>query len=155
MRRALKPGLFLTAASALACGVGGGVGGDDGEKTHNPPPPPQRVEWTAPTAPFTAGQLLNPKDKEGRTIKRNGPDCWVELPFATPPTSVMPPPTMAVECPAPMADDPAWAACNGGSIYVKAVEPLSCTCMVFGNPPPPPLEVACPPPMASATPSAP
>lgn len=137
MRKVLKPGLLLT---ATACA---GVGTPE-EITHNPPRIPDAT-WEYPKAPFSKGQSLMLRDGESREIKGAGDSCFVELPFPTPPTSVVPPPTQSVSCPEPMKTDPAWAACSGGTIYLaRDGESGPCTCWFFGNPPPEPTSVACP-----------
>lgn len=136
MRRVLRPGILLT-ASVMSIATSPK---EEPEMTHNPPPPPQSVKWTMPQGPFTPGARLNITDEKNRNIYTNGMRCWVEVPFETPPASVMPLPTMDVECPAPLTTDPAWAQCTGQLTLRDA----GCECFVMGNPPPPPTMVDCP-----------
>lgn len=145
MARPFKRGILVTVTAAasgslLACSGFGHKG--DGEEIHGNPPyiPPA----TFPAAPFTVGQVLEAHDDQGRVIGHSGGNCWVELPFPEPPTSVVPPPTQAVNCPAEIALDPAFAQCEGGSIHLKSLGPATCECYWFGNPPPSPKDVACP-----------
>ena len=143
MRRTLRPGLVVTvSASVVACA---GLGGPEPEPpTRNPPPLPRAVEATFPSGPVTQGQMLNPRDADNRVIHRgHGDTCYIELPFATPPTSVVPPPTETVACPEPMLAE-AWTGCVGGTLRVATVEPAACVCDFFGNPPPPPQANVCP-----------
>lgn len=150
-KRKLKPGLVVTASALVACSgvvdtdpLGGiGLGGDDGP-TRNPPPLPPSVPTTMPSGPVTDGQVLNPRDPDGRPVFVSGDRCWVEVPFDEPPTAVVPPPTKAIACPPVLVADPAWAACAAGTVSVKTLDPLTCECFWFGNPPPAPKTVACP-----------
>lgn len=138
MRKVLKPGLLLT---ATACA---GVGTPPEEPTHNPPPI-RETSWSYPKAPFEKGRDLMLRDDQSRQIFGGNGNCWIELPFETPPTSVVPPPTQQVTCPDPMTKDAAWSACSGGTIYLaRDGEEGPCTCYFFGNPPPAPTAVACP-----------
>lgn len=141
MRKVLKPGLLLTATACA--GVGSPSDGPEGP-TRNPPPL-RETSWSYPKPPFTPGQGLMLRDDQGREIFGGSGNCWIQLPFETPPTSVVPPPTEAVSCPEPMRTDPAWAGCAGGTIYLaRDGESGPCTCYFFGNPPPAPTAVACP-----------
>ena len=100
MARPFRRGILVTVAAAasgslLACS---GLGHKkDGEEIHGNPPyiPPSTA--TFPSPPFSVGQTLDPHDEKGRVIGHSagasGENCWVELPFAEPPTSVRPPPT--------------------------------------------------------------
>jgi len=150
MARTFKPALFVTvsASSLLACsGISEKLGGasTDGMNISHNPPCCEDGKATFPTGPFTAGQQLEARDSQHREIHHGNGTCWVDLPYAEPPTSWRPPPTQAVDCPPAMANDPAWAECSGGSISIKALSPaLSCVCYFDGNPPPSPKEVACP-----------
>lgn len=149
MAKTFKPALFVTvsASSLLACsGISeklGGAGKDAG-MTHNPPCC-EDGKATFPEAPFSPGQQLEARDSQHREIHHGNGTCWVDLPYAEPPTSWRPPPTQPIDCPPAMVNDPAWAECDGGSISLKALSPaLSCTCYFDGNPPPSPKEVSCP-----------
>lgn len=144
MRRTLSPGLFVTvsvAAIGTAC-ANPFAEEEEPVLTHNPPAP---RTVTFPTGPVTVRQVLNPQDADGRQIFR-GPlqECYVELPFPEPPTSVRPAPREVVTCPEPMLEDPGWSGCIGGTLQVATVEPLACVCNFFGNPPPPPQGTVCP-----------
>ena len=111
--------------------------------THNPPAPTSIAIF--PKAPFHEGQALEPVDGVGRAIHHGGGNCWVELPFETPPTSVMPPPTEAAPCPPDLTNDAAYASCEYGTLTLKALgPPAECICYFFGNPPPSPTDAACP-----------
>lgn len=107
--------------------------------------PPYLPEAKFPTAPFSAGQSLQPRDGEGREILGSGGKCWVELPFDKPPGSWQPPPTESIECPDLLTTDPSYALCEGGSVHLKNAGPVpDCVCYYSGNPPPQPQPVACP-----------
>ena len=90
-------------------------------------------------------ESLNPRDGEGRTIyKASDGSCFVELPFAEPPTSGgMPRPQKAVECP-PLMQHSTWAECAGEAI-LSTEDGSDCVCDTRGNPPPPTVpRVSCP-----------
>lgn len=140
---AVVAGGGLMACSGVRSLVDGAGGGD--EPLIGNPPMPVEAKVSFPKAPFTEGQSLEARDGEGRTIGHADGKCWVELPFDEPPTSWRPPPTQAVDCPTAVLDDPAYAACNGGSVHLKSLgPPLDCVCYFSGNPPPPPQDVQCP-----------
>lgn len=147
MARQFKHGILVTVTAAasgslLACS--GFAHTTDGEQiSRNPPYIPPTVA-TFPAAPFSVGQTLEARDDKGRIIGHSGESCWVDLPFAEPPTSVQPPPTQSVQCPEAVLSDPAYEQCAGGTIQLTALGPPACQCYHFGNPPPSPTEVACP-----------
>jgi hypothetical protein len=131
-----------------------------------PQPEPQPTAETPPTedastvtatvdaepAPENLGaypKVLNPRDAQGRTIKKawQGAGCYVELPF--PPLLPgqqrypgTPPPSQNVTCPASM-NDPAYEQCRGGVVHQNPPK-SACVCFVMGNPPPPPKRIGCP-----------
>jgi hypothetical protein len=150
MRRTLKPGILGTfgvvAGSGMIACSGVGHSKDPEPPTRNPPPIElTTVHATLPAAPFTAGQSLEASDPQKGTIHHGSGSCWIDLPFDTPPTSVVPPKTERVVCPPEILKDPAYAACDGGEIHVLDLgPPVSCICYFWGNPPPSPKDVACP-----------
>lgn len=158
MRRKLRPSVVVTvaASSAVACGLLPGQG-TDGTIFSNPPPLSRMAEF--PAAPFYEGATLNPRHVEHGTVYMAGGKCWVHLPFDEPPSSWQPSPTEAVDCPEKMVADPAYTACEGGVISLRALgPPADCVCYFDGNPPPAPRDVQCPvlaiPDLPGAMPSA-
>jgi hypothetical protein len=83
---------------------------------------------------------LNWRDPVHGPIYRAATGCYVQLPFPTPPTAMVPPPTEAVPCP-PAMQQPAWDQCLHG---ILSPEGEACTCAEFSNPPPPPRRQPCP-----------
>ncbi|MES2642097.1 MAG: hypothetical protein V4850_21615 [Myxococcota bacterium] len=149
MRRILRPGLFVTVsvtAGVTTAACANPFSQEEAvENTHNPPAPLRPIVATFPTGPVTARQVLNPRGPDGQRIYRGaGDECYVELPFPEPPTSVRPAPRESVACPDPLLLDEAWSGCVGGTLQVDTVEPLACVCNFFGNPPPPPQASVCP-----------
>jgi hypothetical protein len=166
MSRSFRPAFVATfTLSALACQES--IPPEPPVLHVNPPPPPEEDAAPPEVTPVDAGatttvdagatetpqalkpvdytKSFNPKDKQGRTIYFGGnATCYVELPFKTPPTSVMPPPTAAVACPGEMLRDPAWQKCVGGTMYGREGGGPNCSCAHFGNPPPPPSDAPCP-----------
>lgn len=120
------------------------VAHDDGGAAAKPDPdpntPPRVVDF--PTT-------LNPRDGEGRTIKRmwQGDQCFVDLPF--PPLKPgehrrpgASPPSQVIACPASMLS-PTYEQCRGGVVRGKN-DGSACVCLVNGNPPPPVRRAPCP-----------
>ncbi len=139
---------------ALACG-----GAPDVIMNPPPPPPPVDTPWpavtpvvegTLPDTPLPAdpapyermGHQPNHRHPERGAVYRSPAGCYVHMPFQTPPTSFVPPPTAAVGCPEEMASF-AWTQCFHGTMYADP-KGEACICSVDGNPPPPPRWIHCP-----------
>jgi hypothetical protein len=146
MPRSFRPAVVVTSAAGLVACTGVAQRITDGESppiSHNPPAM-REVHAVFPKAPFVDGQSLEAHDPEAGEIYHGNGSCWIYLPFDPPQGSWQPPPTEAVVCPREILADPAFTACNYGSIRLTTVSPPDCTCYFNGNPPPAPQDVDCP-----------